>query len=60
LRFERQDELSEHLGNDSYLEAASFRAMYPRFQEWQAVKSKYDPQCVFVSDQARRVGLVPF
>jgi FAD/FMN-containing dehydrogenase len=49
-----------YLGKDSYLEAASFRAMYPRFQEWQAVKSKYDPQCVFVSDQARRVGLVPF
>lgn len=48
-----------YLGKDAYVEAATFRKMYPRIDEFLAIKAKYDPQNVFVSDQARRVGLVP-
>jgi FAD/FMN-containing dehydrogenase len=47
-----------YLGKDSFVEATTFRAMYPRVTEWLAVKAKYDPDTVFVSDLARRVGLV--
>jgi decaprenylphospho-beta-D-ribofuranose 2-oxidase len=47
-----------YLGKDSYLDAASFRTMYPRLDEWLAVKAKYDPRTVFTSDLGRRVGLV--
>ena len=48
-----------YLGKDSYLEAATFRAMYPALDRWLAVKAKYDPRGVFTSDLARRVGLLP-
>jgi decaprenylphospho-beta-D-ribofuranose 2-oxidase len=48
-----------YLGKDSYLEAATFRAMYPAIDRWLAVKAKYDPRGVFTSDLARRVGLAP-
>jgi FAD/FMN-containing dehydrogenase len=48
-----------YLGKDSYLQAATFRAMYPAIDRWLAVKAKYDPTGVFTSDLARRVGLVP-
>ena len=48
-----------YLGKDSYLEAATFRAMYPALERWLAIKSKYDPNDVFTSDLGRRVGLVP-
>jgi decaprenylphospho-beta-D-ribofuranose 2-oxidase len=48
-----------YLGKDSYVEAETFRTMYPtQVEAWLAVKKKYDPEGVFVSDQARRVGLV--
>jgi FAD/FMN-containing dehydrogenase len=48
-----------YLGKDSYLEAATFRAMYPGVDRWLEAKAKYDPHGVFVSDLGRRVGLVP-
>ena len=48
-----------YLGKDSYLEAATFRAMYPALERWLATKAKYDPDGVFTSDLGRRVGLVP-
>ena len=48
-----------YLGKDSYLDAATFRAMYPAIDRWLAVKAKYDPRGVFTSDLGRRVGLVP-
>jgi decaprenylphospho-beta-D-ribofuranose 2-oxidase len=48
-----------YLGKDSYVEPAMFRAMYPAIDEFLAIKKKYDPTGVFVSDQARRVSLVP-
>ncbi len=47
-----------YLGKDSYLDRATFRAMYPNVDRWLELKSKYDPHSVFTSDLARRVGLV--
>jgi decaprenylphospho-beta-D-ribofuranose 2-oxidase len=46
-----------YLGKDSYVEAATFRAMYPEIDRWLAIKAKYDPRVVFTSDLGRRVGL---
>ena len=48
-----------YLGKDSYLTAPMFRAMYPAVDSFLELKAKYDPRCVFVSDLARRLGLVP-
>lgn len=48
-----------YLAKDSRMRAETFAAMYPRLKEWQAVKAKYDPDQVFCSDQARRLGLMP-
>jgi FAD/FMN-containing dehydrogenase len=48
-----------YLAKDSYLEAPTFRAMYPDLDRWLAVKAKYDPHNIFTSDLGRRVGLVP-
>lgn len=47
-----------YLGKDSYLEPATFRAMYPSVERFLEVKAKYDPAGVFVSDLARRLELV--
>jgi FAD/FMN-containing dehydrogenase len=47
-----------YLAKDSYVDAPTFRAMYPDLDRWLAVKAKYDPNGVFTSDLARRVGLV--
>ena len=46
-----------YLGKDSYLEAATFRRMYARLDEWLAVKRTWDPTNVFTSDLGRRLGL---
>ncbi len=46
-----------YLGKDSYLEAATFRRMYARLDEWLAVKRTCDPANVFTSDLGRRLGL---
>ncbi|MEO6601925.1 MAG: FAD-binding oxidoreductase [Polyangiaceae bacterium] len=46
-----------YLGKDSYLDAPTFRAMYPQIDSWLAIKAKYDPDGVFTSDLGRRVGL---
>ncbi|HLK92834.1 MAG TPA: FAD-binding oxidoreductase, partial [Polyangia bacterium] len=47
-----------YLGKDSYLEAATFRAMYPvALDRWLSVKARVDPDGVFTSDLGRRVGL---
>jgi decaprenylphospho-beta-D-ribofuranose 2-oxidase len=48
-----------YLGKDSYVEPETFRKMYPRLDEWLAIKAKYDPENIFVSDLSRRVGLTP-
>jgi decaprenylphospho-beta-D-ribofuranose 2-oxidase len=47
-----------YLGKDSYVTAATLRAMYPRLEEWLALKARYDPDSVFTSNLARRAGLV--
>jgi decaprenylphospho-beta-D-ribofuranose 2-oxidase len=47
-----------YLGKDSFLDAATFRAMYPDLDRWLETKAKYDPNGVFTSDMGRRVGLV--
>ena len=47
-----------YLGKDSYLDAPTFRAMYPAIDRWFEVKAKFDPNRVFTSNLARRVGLV--
>lgn len=46
-----------YLAKDSFTTSASMRAMYPRLDEWLAIKSRYDPHEVFTSDLGRRVGL---
>lgn len=48
-----------YLGKDSFLDAATFHAMYPAAKRWLEIKAKYDPDAVFTSDLARRVGLAP-
>lgn len=46
-----------YLGKDAFLDAETFRAMYPEIDRWLALKAKYDPDGVFTSDLGRRVGL---
>ncbi len=46
-----------YLGKDSMMDAATMAAMYPRLEEWRAVKKSVDPDGVFTSNLARRVGL---
>ena len=49
-----------YLGKDSFLDAETFRAMYPEaIDRFLQLKQQYDPQGVFTSDLARRVGLAP-
>jgi decaprenylphospho-beta-D-ribofuranose 2-oxidase len=48
-----------YLGKDAYVEPQTFRAMYPAVDAFLAVKREVDPEGLFSSDQARRVGLVP-
>jgi decaprenylphospho-beta-D-ribofuranose 2-oxidase len=48
-----------YLGKDSFLDAPTFRAMYPQMERWLETKAKYDPDGVFTSDLSRRVGLSP-
>ncbi|GAA4641335.1 FAD-binding protein [Gordonia humi] len=43
---------------DSATSAATFHAMYPRLDEWMAVRRGIDPTGVFVSDMAKRLELV--
>lgn len=47
-----------YLGKDSFVQPEVFRQMYTRFDEWLAVKAKYDPHNRWTSDLGRRVGLV--
>lgn len=49
-----------YLAKDSRMSAATFRAGYPRLDEWLEVRESLDPKGVFISDQARRLGLAPW
>lgn len=47
----------EYLAKDSRLPASALPHMYPRLQEWRNVRRTADPDGVFTSDLARRLGL---
>jgi len=47
-----------YTAKDSRVSADNFHAMYPRIDEWIAVRRKVDPAGVFVSDMARRLELL--
>jgi decaprenylphospho-beta-D-ribofuranose 2-oxidase len=47
-----------YTGKDSRTTAETFHAMYPRIDEWIAVRRKVDPTGVFASDMARRLELL--
>ena len=47
-----------YTAKDSRASAETFHAMYPRIDEWIAVRRKVDPSRVFASDMARRLELV--
>ena len=49
-----------YLAKDSRMSASTFRAGYPRLDEWLEVRDSLDPRGVFISDQARRLGLAPW
>jgi len=46
-----------YLAKDSRLDPRHLSAMYPRLNEWRAVRDRVDPLGRFRSDQARRLGL---
>jgi decaprenylphospho-beta-D-ribofuranose 2-oxidase len=47
-----------YTAKDSRTTAETFHAMYPRIEEWIAVRRKVDPLRVFASDMARRLELL--
>jgi decaprenylphospho-beta-D-ribofuranose 2-oxidase len=47
-----------YTAKDSRTTADTFHAMYPRIDEWIAVRRKVDPNAVFASDMARRLELL--
>ncbi len=47
-----------YTAKDSRTSAARFHAMYPRVDEWRAVRRRVDPEGLFLSDMARRLELV--
>ncbi|HEV3280207.1 MAG TPA: FAD-binding oxidoreductase [Acidimicrobiales bacterium] len=46
-----------YLAKDSRVSPAAFRRMYPRVDEWLAVRDRVDPDGVMQSDLGRRLGL---
>jgi decaprenylphospho-beta-D-ribofuranose 2-oxidase len=46
-----------YLGKDAILGEKMFKAMYPQYEQWLAIKQKYDPATEFSSDISRRIGL---
>jgi decaprenylphospho-beta-D-ribofuranose 2-oxidase len=47
-----------YTAKDSRVSAGTFHAMYPRIDEWIALRRKVDPAGVFASDMARRLELL--
>ena len=48
-----------YLAKDARLSADSFRAMYPRYAEWRAIKNAVDPENRFSSSLSRRLEITP-
>ena len=48
-----------YLAKESRTSAATFKAGYPRFDEWRATRDAADPKGVFASDMSRRLELTP-
>jgi decaprenylphospho-beta-D-ribofuranose 2-oxidase len=46
-----------YLAKDSRMTPETFAIMYPRLEEWRKVRDRLDPDRLFISDQARRLGL---
>ena len=46
-----------YLAKDARMKAETFRPMYPRIDEWLAIKSRVDPENRFESNLARRLEL---
>lgn len=47
-----------YLGKDARLSKQNFRKMYPKWEQWKAVRDQWDPEHVFQSELGRRLGLV--
>jgi decaprenylphospho-beta-D-ribofuranose 2-oxidase len=48
-----------HLAKDQVLKPEQFYRIFPRYRELLAIKRRLDPEGVFTSDLARRVGIDP-
>jgi decaprenylphospho-beta-D-ribofuranose 2-oxidase len=48
-----------YLAKDACLDAGTFRAMYPRYRDWQEIKARVDPGNRFRSALSERLGLTP-
>jgi decaprenylphospho-beta-D-ribofuranose 2-oxidase len=48
-----------HLAKDQVLRPDQFYRVYPRYQDLLAIKRRLDPEGLFTSDLARRVGIDP-
>jgi FAD/FMN-containing dehydrogenase len=46
-----------YLAKDARLSASTFRAMYPRYEEWLKIKRQVDPDNKFSSSLSRRLGI---
>jgi len=46
-----------YLAKDARLSAESFRAMYPRYEEWLRIKNEIDPKNMFSSSMSRRLRI---
>ncbi|MBN2801317.1 MAG: FAD-binding oxidoreductase [Deltaproteobacteria bacterium] len=46
-----------YLGKDARLSRDTFRAMYPEWEGWRALRDTWDPEGVFRSSLGRRLGL---
>lgn len=46
-----------YLAKDAFVSPANFRRMYPRFEEWDQVRRRYDPQGLLRSAQSVRLQI---
>ncbi len=46
-----------YLAKDSRMMPERFAMMYPRLPEWRRTRARLDPDRLFISDQARRLGI---